>query len=118
MRNMAAERRDLGDHGLLVSRLDRGQHGGHDDRTHHRKRRRQADLKADVFRQHAGLARGDEIEIGGARLARIAELAEFHLDGATPSREREERKAVGRADRAGRIGLEKADWRAAADIAS
>ncbi len=104
MRDVADERRDFGDHGLLISRLDCGQHGGHDDRTHYGKRRRQADLEADILRQRAGLARGDEIEIGGARLARIAELAEFHVCWRNAFGERQQRKAVGRPDRAGRIG--------------
>ena len=49
MRNMPAERGDFGNHGALISGLDRRQHGRHDDRAHHRKRRRQADLKADAL---------------------------------------------------------------------
>ena len=103
VRDVPDQRRDLGDHGFFVSRLDRGQRGGHDNRTDHGKRRRQADLETDIFRQRAVLARGDKVEIGGARLARITELAEFHIRRRDAFGQRQQRKFIGRADGAGRI---------------
>ena len=107
MRNMPAERGDFGNHGALISGLDRRQHGRHDDRAHHRKRRRQADLKADALRQGAVVARRDKIEIGGARLAGIAELAEAHVGGRNAFGQGQEREAIGRPDGAGRIRPQK-----------
>jgi hypothetical protein len=50
MRNMPAERRNLGNHGALVGGFDGRHHFGNDNRAHDRKGRRQADLKADAFR--------------------------------------------------------------------
>ena len=55
------------------------------------------------FGSVAGLARGDKVEIGGARLARVAELAEFHIGRRDAFGQRQQRKLIGRADGAGRI---------------
>ena len=104
MRDMAAERGDLADHRALIGRFHRRQHGRHHDRTHHRERRRQADLKADAFGQFAALARRHKVQIRRARLARVAEFAETHVRGFDALRQREQRKSVGRAHRAGGIG--------------
>ena len=57
VRNVPAERRDLGDHCLLVGGLDRGQCVRDDDRTDHRERRRQADLETDALGQLARASR-------------------------------------------------------------
>ena len=76
MRDVAAERRDLGQHGALIGGFDRRQRVLDHDRAHDRERRGQADLEADVLGQLAALARRHEIEIGGARLPRIAQFAE------------------------------------------
>ncbi len=103
VRDMPAQCGNFGDHGFFIRGLDRRQHGGDDDRTHHRKRRRQTDLKTDALRQHALVARRDKVEIRGARLAGIAELAETHVRRRNPFAKREQRKAVGRADGAGGI---------------
>ena len=107
MRDVPAQRGHLDDHRFLIGRFDRRERFRHDDRAHHREGCRQADLKADVLRQFAALARREKVEIRGARLAHIAELAEMHIAGRDAFAEREQREAVGRPHFAGRIRPQK-----------
>ena len=76
VRDVAGERRNLGQHGALVGGFDRRQRVLDHDRAHDRERRGQADLEADAGRQLATITRRHEVEIGGARFARIAQFAE------------------------------------------
>src|SRR5262249_24621068 len=93
MRDRPADRRDLLEHRLLVDRLDGAQILARTIGVDHRHRGRQADLEPHVRGQLAALARGQEIEIGGARLAGIAELAEAEIGGGDTVGEAEQRKS-------------------------
>ena len=99
VRNVPAERGDFGDHRPLVGGFDGRECLADDDRAHHREGRRQAHLEADILRQFAALAGGDKVEIRGARLARVTELAEPHFIRLYAFGEREKRKTIGRAYR-------------------
>jgi hypothetical protein len=96
----AGKGRQFGDHRFLVCCLHRSERRRDNDRAYDRKRRRQAHLKTDFVRQGADLPRREKIEIRRARFPRITELAKMHIRGVHPFRQREQREAVGRANRA------------------
>ncbi len=81
MRDRGAEARDLVEHGLLISRLDRRDVLRHAERHDHRHRCRQANLEPRAGRDLAARTAAEEILIRGPRLARIAELAEMDILG-------------------------------------
>jgi hypothetical protein len=103
VRDMAAERRDLGQHGALVGRFDGVERIGNDHGADDRERRGQADLEADAGRQLAPLSRRAEVEIGRTCLAGITQLAEANRCRIGAFGQREQGEAVGRADRTRRV---------------
>src|SRR6516165_10781996 len=96
---MSANRRNLRDHRFLVSGFDSGLDVRHDDRTYDSERRRQTNLEPNAFRDVAAPTSSEEIKIGGAGFAGVAELTETHLLGSYAFREGKEREFVRRAYR-------------------
>jgi hypothetical protein len=98
---------DLAQHRRLIGRLDRGEGVGFDLHADDVERRRHADLEARRCRHLATGARVEEILIGRARLARIAEFAEDDVVGLAAFGEAETLEArAARRDRCAVVGLE------------
>ena len=79
MWNAAACHFDLANHRFFVSVEDGEQIARRAEGVHHRDRRRETHLEARILRQFPAAARLDEIEIGRARFARVAEFTEMHV---------------------------------------
>ncbi len=101
---MPAQRLHLCDHRPLVGGLDHRQRIGDDHGADHRERRGQAHLKANALGQVATLLRREKVEIRRARLARIAQFTEPDVGRLRALCKGQERKAIGRTYRAGRVG--------------
>ena len=106
VRDRPADGLDLAQHRFLVSGLDRVDVIAGAEAADHRHRRRQAYLEAHILWQVAVLARRDEIEIGGAGVARVAEFAETHLGRFHAFGQRQQTEAGILARCAARIGTQ------------